>query len=244
MPERINSKKITSSSEKNTFRLGFWSAVLITVLSSAALVIGLMTPPRSGPFCQKNCITAPYTEGAAFVPKDYLWMYPAICLALVFIILITCIHRQASENKKIFSQIGMIFGAISALLLSMNYYIQISVMQTSFLKGETEALSLFSQYNPHGLFIALEDLGYLLMSLAFLFLAFIFSKQKKQERRIRRLFIADFILATSAFIILNIIFGMDIEYLFECAIILINWPVLIISGILLSRYFKSAESTQ
>jgi hypothetical protein len=26
-------------------------------------------------------------------------------------------------------------------------------------------MSLFSQYNPHGVFIALEDLGYLMMSL-------------------------------------------------------------------------------
>jgi hypothetical protein len=33
-------------------------------------------------------------------------------------------------------------------------------MQPSLLKGETEGLTLFLQYNPDGIFIALEDLGY------------------------------------------------------------------------------------
>lgn len=32
--------------------------------------------------------------------------------------------------------------------------------------GETEGITLLTQYNAHGIFIALEELGYLLMSLS------------------------------------------------------------------------------
>jgi hypothetical protein len=38
----------------------------------------------------------------------------------------------------------------------------------SLLKGEVGNLSLLSQYNPHGLFIALEDTSYLIMAVALL----------------------------------------------------------------------------
>jgi len=47
----------------------------------------------------------------------------------------------------------------------------LTVVQTCLPKGEVDGLSLWSQYNPHGLFIGLEDAGYLSMGVAFLFAA-------------------------------------------------------------------------
>ncbi len=35
------------------------------------------------------------------------------------------------------------------------------------MKGEKEGISLLTQFNPHGIFIALKEVGYLLMSLSF-----------------------------------------------------------------------------
>jgi len=37
------------------------------------------------------------------------------------------------------------------------------------------------QYNPHGVFLALEELGYLLMSLSFLFMAPVFAGRSRLE---------------------------------------------------------------
>src|SRR5713226_5808023 len=87
-------------------RLGFWSAVLTAVFAAAAFAVGIATPPRSGPFCASSCITYPYTNVASFVPNDYLWMYPGILLAPIFVVLMASIHLYAQDDKKVFSQIG------------------------------------------------------------------------------------------------------------------------------------------
>ena len=66
--------------------------------------------------------------------------------------------------------------------------------------------SLFTRYNPHGLFIAGEALGYLTMSLSLLFAALVFVGPGI-ERAIRWLFIADFLLTVTAAIGLWLIGG-------------------------------------
>ena len=113
-------------------------------------------------------------------------------------------------------------------------------MQPALLKGETEGLSLFSQYNPHGIFIALEDLGYLMMSVAFLFFAMVFDGRNRIERAIRWLFITSFVLAVGSLVVLSLLYGKNLDYRFEVTVILINWTVLVVSGVLLSVFFKRA----
>lgn len=224
----------------NANRLGFWVARLMIISTASAFVVAILTPPRSGPFCVSSCITYPYTHVAPFVPRDYLWMYPAILVTLVFVVLMACIHYYAPDDKKIFSHIGLAFVLISATIVTIDYFIQLAVVQAALLKGETEGLSLFSQYNPHGIFIALEDLGYLMMSIAFFFVAFVFDGQERLERAIRRLFITGFVLSVGSLVVLSLYYGKDLDYRFEVAVILINWTVLIAAGVLLSIVFKRA----
>lgn len=75
---------------------------------------------------------------------------------------------------------------------------QFTVVVPSLRGGETEGLTLFMQYDPHGLFIALEALGYLMMSVAFLFAAPVFARGRV-ERTIRGLLVLSFVLALAAF---------------------------------------------
>jgi uncharacterized membrane protein YidH (DUF202 family) len=84
---------------------------------------------------------------------------------------------------------------------AINYFIQLAVVQPSLLKGEIEGLSLFSQYNPHGVSIALEDIGYLMMGVAFLFIAAAFGRRERLERAIRLTFITSSILAVGSLIL-------------------------------------------
>src|SRR5579875_579832 len=80
--EPIKSKKSPSA------RLGFWSAILTTIITASFLTAGILTPARSGPFCLSSCIAYPYTNGLAqFVPADYIWLYPGLLLAPVFVML-------------------------------------------------------------------------------------------------------------------------------------------------------------
>jgi hypothetical protein len=230
-----------SSAPPTGRRFGFWAAVLTAVVTAIAFVIAINTLPVSGPFCQAGCITYPYHDVAALVPHDYIWMYPATLLAPVFLVLMVCIHHYAAESKKLYSLIALCFAAISAALLATNYYIQIAVMQPSFVKGELEGLALFSQYNPHGLFIALEELAYLMMSLAFLFAGVLFAGHTKLERAIRWLLIAGALAAFASYTVLSLIYGKDLEYRFEVAAITINWTVLIVASVLLSVLFRRTD---
>jgi hypothetical protein len=221
-------------------RVGFWAAVLTVVVTATFAVSGFATPARSGPFCGPTtwaCIPAPYTDVAQFIPGDYLWLIPGILLVPIFVVLVAAIHAYAPEPRKIFSSIGMAFATAFAVVIGVVYFVQLTVVVPSLQHGETEGLSLFTQYNPHGLFIAGEAFGYLAMSLALLFVAPVFTGGRI-ERAIRWLFAGGFVLAVAAFIGFWIVGGDLIA--FEVSVISINWIVLIASGALLSLVFRRA----
>jgi hypothetical protein len=111
------------------------------------------------------------------------------------------------------------------------------------MKGETEGIALITQYNEHGLFIAMEELGYITMSIALLFLAFAFSKSTRSERVIRIILISQLFLTITTFIFYSIKFGIERSYLFEVATITINWLVIITIGILIGLHFRKKLKT-
>ena len=238
MANQASEMKTKVSAQRGTSRLGFWSAILTAIFAASAFALGITTPPRSGPFCASACIPYPYTDVASFVPRDYLWMYPGILLAIIFVVLMTCIHYYTPDDRKIFSQIGLSFALISTALIAIDYFIQLSVIQPSLLKGETEGLSLFTQYNPHGIFIAFEDLGYLMMSLALLFASAAVPKRTGLERTIYWLFIISSIISNGTLIALSLLYGRNLEYRYEVTVLTINWVTLIAGGILLAIWFR------
>jgi len=218
-------------------RIGFYTSILTVALTVITFVVAFLTEPLSGPFCVDSCFKYPYLDIVSRFPADYIWMYLAIAWLLIYTVFMTCIHRHATNENKTFSQIGLSFALMSALLLLADYFIQISVIQPSLIRGELEGIALISQYNPHGIFIVLEELGYILMSMAFLFMAPVFFRNKL-EKAVRYIFTSNFALMVTSFIVFSILYGINREYRFEIAVISINWLTLISSGILLSIIFK------
>jgi hypothetical protein len=210
-------------------------------LSLAAFGIGLATPPRSGPFCLHECVVYPYTNVAAFVPRDFWWMYPAMLVPPVFVVLMAYIEHEAADDRKLLGRIGLDFALISAASIVTDYFIQLAVVQPSLLKGETEGLSLISQYNPHGVFIALEDIGYALMGVAFVFAGAVFAEKSVLERTLRWIFILSGLITITALPALAILFGQELEYRFEVTALSVNWTALIVTGVLLSVFFKQTR---
>jgi hypothetical protein len=150
MTSQALSAKTAKTATFSANRLPFWSAVLTSALTAVTFATAFVTPPRSGPFCTMSaCVTAPYTDVAAFFPRDYLWMYPALLVTALFVVLMACIHQYASADRKLFSLIGVCFAVIAAAVIMADYFMQLTVMQPSLLQGETDGLSLLSQYNPH-----------------------------------------------------------------------------------------------
>jgi hypothetical protein len=222
-------------------RLGFWTAIVTIVVVAVFAVVAIPTPPRSGPFCASACVAYPYVDVAQFIPGDYLWLLPGILLAPTFVVLMACIHAYAPEPKKIYSRIGLSFALIYAVVILVDYYLQLTVVVPSLQAGETEGLSLFTQYDPHGLFIALESLSYTMLTLALLFAAPVFAGGRV-ERAIRGLFVLSFVLAVAAFVGLAVL-GHDL-IAFEVTVLMVIWIVLIASGLLLGIVFVRAAQSQ
>lgn len=236
--EAMHYPAIAAGGDSAAYRLGFWSAAATSVVAALHFAIGVMTPARSGPFAlPADVIPYPYTDVASFIPMEYIWLYPGFLLALVYVVLMACIHHYATAGRKVFSGIAMAFAVIYAAVIATDYFIQFTVVVPSLMSGETAGLTLLTQYNPHGIFIVLEALGYSMMAVSFLFAAAVFTRGKL-ERAVRWLFAAGFTLAIAFFVILPLL-GYDIVA-FEVAVLTINWLVLIVSGALMSIMFRRA----
>ena len=220
--------------------IGYYSALSTTIIATVTFIVAVLTPPLSGPWCTSGCLEYPFHNIAARFPRDYLWMYPAMLLSFAFIVLMASIHEYAHRSRKVYSLSALLFAAISSATLFIDYFVQVSVIQQSVLNGETEGVSLLTQYNSHGIFIALEEAGYFLMSLALFCTVPVFAGSSRLGRAIRVTYIASFLLTILAFIIISFLYGINREYRFEVAVITIEFLTLIVSGIMLSRIFKHA----
>jgi hypothetical protein len=225
-------------STSNANRVGFYSAILMAVITVITFGFAMTAIPISGANCPGDCVVYPYLDTASQYPRDFLWMVPAILLVLTYVALMVSIHACAAPENRIFSQIGVSFGVVSAVVLLSVYYIQFVVVPVSLMNGETEGLPILIQYNSHGVFIALEELGYLVMSLSFLFVAPVFARRSRLESAVRWVFVSGFVLPIASLIVISIIYGLEKLDRFEVFALSIDWLVLIINGILLSVVFS------
>jgi hypothetical protein len=219
-------------------RLSLWVAVLTAFVAVVFLAMAITTLPRSGPYCQSGCVGYPYTDVAAFVPRDYLWMYPAVVLTLLTMVLVECIHHQVSPSRALLSRIAVGFTTMGATVLVVDYASQLTFLQPALLLGETEGLSPWSQYNPHGVFIALENVGYALLNLAFLFIgAAMVGTPWKLWRAAGWVFACGGALTLALLAFYSAIYRVRLDYRFEVAAIGLTWLVLIAAPVLLSIAF-------
>jgi len=231
----------TNPERETSIFIGFYAAILTSVVTLITFALALTAIPISGTNCPGDCISYPYLDTVAQFPRDYRWMLPAIVLLLIYVVLVVSIHGYAPQHKRVYGHIGLAFSVMSAIILVCTYYIQAAVVPVSLMHGETEGITLLTQYNPHGLFIALEELGYLLMSLSFLFVALVFSNQSRLEAAVKWIFIIGFLLSMAALIVISLGYGLDRQDRFEVAIISIDWLVLLFNGVLLSLVFRRAS---
>ena len=100
----------TSTSNK----VGFYSALLTTMITLITLGLGMIAIPISGANCPADCMEYPYLDTVSQYPRDYLWMYAAIFMLLAYLALMASIHHYADRQKAVFSQIGLSLATIAA----------------------------------------------------------------------------------------------------------------------------------
>jgi hypothetical protein len=229
---------------KTTRRVGFYSAIATAVMTLITFGFAFNAVPISGPGCVEGCIEYPYLDSLAQYPKDYLWMYLALVMMVAYVIFMVALHAHAVPEKRIFAQVGLSFALMAALTLVVTYFTQAAVVPVSLLSGETDGIALFTQYNVHGLFIALEEIGYLLMSVSFLFMGLALGSRSGVESAARWVFLAAFAFTIIALVVTSILYGLDRSYRFEIAVISIDWLALIVNGILLAVSFRRHKNLQ
>ncbi|QGU03471.1 hypothetical protein [Corynebacterium comes] len=215
-----------------TPRFGVIAAVTTTVLTVLTFGLALMALPDKEPY--------PFaTETiAAQWPGDYLWMIPAMLLMLSFVTLIAAVHEHAPPHRRVFSLVGLSVAIMSATVLLSNYFLQFTVMQLNLEKNQLDGWALLTQYNPNGVFIALEELGYILMSIALLSLAPVFVGGGRAERALRWLLPLSFVAVLVALGVVSVARGMDRGDTFEIAVITLVWLTLIVAGPLMAVVFR------
>jgi hypothetical protein len=158
-------------------RLGFWTAAfraLTGIVYFLNMIVLLVTGKFTNP------------------PPDSTQVFAGIATfigAPLLIILMACVQSFMSDRKKILGQIGLIFTALFAVVVSINRFVQFSIVRPGIAGGETEGLIRFLPYDTHSIMWALEMLGWgFFLGLATLFLAPVFTRGRL-ERTIRWLFI-------------------------------------------------------
>jgi len=220
---------------------GRYLSIITASLTVVTFALALIAVPVAGSFCPANCVDYPYLDILDQFPKDYLWMYPAIVLSLVFVALMATIHEAAAPDRKFFALIGLSFAVMSSTILVIDYFVQVSVVQPSLELGETEGIALITMFNEHGIFVALEDIGYLLMAAAMGAVAPVLDGKNWREQVVRWAFFAAPLLTFAALVLISIRYGIWRGYIFEVVAISINWLMLIVGSTILSGVFKRAN---
>ncbi len=227
-----------------TNRFGFYAAISTTILTFVTFGFAASAIPISGANCPANCVGYPYLNTVAQYPQDFRWMPLAMGLVLAYLALMIAIHFYAPTHKKIFSQAGVALALIVTAILLVDYFLQFSVIPMSLQNNETEGVALLIQYNPHGVFLALEELGYLLMALSFLCVAPVFAHKGRLETAVQWVFIAAFALVTVSLASIAGTVGLDRQDRLEVAVLSIDWLALLVNGVLLSLVFHQQMKAQ
>jgi hypothetical protein len=214
-------------------RLGFWSAVIIVllvVLIDVGMIVSAILFPMTS-------ITSIEAYASSFTSFQMLPFIPSLLLAPMFIIMMLCINYYAPQEKRVLSQLGFSFASISAAILSIHYYIQLTVVQQGILTNELTGLWQFAAPNPHSFFWTFAALGYGFMGIALLSVAPTF--EEKSEHTIKWLFIANGLIGI-AFLIGNALSIFAVNILAS-----LIWGVLFpIASILIAKKFRNFSKTK
>ena len=195
----------TSDIQPKMSLFGFWAAVVFTV---AVIFSGI-------------------TATAA-------WKIPSLISGLilvpVFTVLMVCIHDYARTERKSFSRLGLLFTVGYAVLISFNYFMQLTLVRQGLYTTP------FAMDNSQSVMWVIEVLGYGFMGLATFFAAWVFNKGR-MEKAVRWLFITNGVLGIGGMVGYALSLSMDILLGG-----LIVWDIVMpISSILLAILFKRAQ---
>jgi len=98
----------------------------------------------------------------------------SLLIAPSFVALMVAIHDTAPSHKQVWSHLGLSFAIIYAVLCTLNYYIQLTVVRVNSLSVSQDLLEVFT-FTPGSVMFAQDMLGYAFLCLATLVAAPVFT---------------------------------------------------------------------
>jgi hypothetical protein len=150
---------VTTAIFPSTRRAGYWAAIgalalsLVYIVGQLAEWAGWM---GSG--------------GGAENPSTLLGIIvlltPSLFLAPAFVVLIAAVHAAAPRDRNVWSLAALAFATAYAVLVGLNYYVQLTLIAPRMASGRTEGIEMFL-FTPFDSFsYSMDILGYSFMSVA------------------------------------------------------------------------------
>ena len=163
--------------------VGFWSAVLATVFSLTYVIAQIAEwlgwlGSEGGPESSSTAF------GLAVL------LVPSLLLGSSFLVLMVGVHQAAPRGKRVWSQAALTFATVYAVLISMTYFVQLTLVAPRIAEGRTAGIEPFLFVPFDSFLYSVDLLGYSFMSVATLFAAFVFERRGLQGVT-RRLLIAN-----------------------------------------------------
>jgi hypothetical protein len=153
-----------------TRSVGLWTAVSSAVFS-LAYVIGQLAEwngllgSRGGP------------ESVSTPLGIVVLLTPSLLLGVSFLMLLAAMHQATPRDRQIWSLAALAFGTAYAVLISMNYFVQFTLVGPRIARGRVQGIEPFLFVPFDSFLYAVDILGYSFMSVATLFAALSFTGQ-------------------------------------------------------------------
>jgi hypothetical protein len=144
---------------------GFWSAVLATLFSVTYVVAQLAEwagwlGSAGGP----ESISTPL--------GIIVLLTPSLFLGSAFLVLMLSVHQATPEERRIWSHAAVAFATVYTVLISLNYFVQLTWVGPRLSAGRPQGLEPFLFVPFDSFLYAVDILGYSFMSVATFFAAF------------------------------------------------------------------------
>jgi len=203
-----------------TKQLGFWSSVFIAVLGVIYIIV---------------LVIYFSTEGFAFPPNQTVQLFGGIITFLTvpgLLVQFTAIRYAKDWENKILGSLGITFITLFAATVSINRFVQLTVIQQSAQDAASQDLARFLPYATGSVMFALEMLGWgFFSSLAALSVAPLFYGSRITTS-IRWLFVVYALFSFTSVI------GYSTESPISAAAFIAWGPVLLALAVMLAIYFR------
>jgi hypothetical protein len=139
-----------------SYKIGYWSALLLIVSFAAWIVCFTAIALTSPLFLWTNLqdylnFTQSHSQVFQNIAKCFMLLFGPL-----FVLFINGFYEYATEQKKTYVRISLLFATAFAILSSLHYFVQLSAVRLNIAHGDTSALEQFVQANPNSFMTAAD----------------------------------------------------------------------------------------